>query len=510
MFMKFLSLLMIICSGSFALARPAASLEELFARRVITLDRPLMTFNYYESDKDAASKEIALKGALKRIALFEALDKEPDQGVNAAGPGLYVAVDPAASRGFGRAHPQLSVITLKKGTRILDARKQRWDQLDSGYDEIRARLQCSGADYKSLNRAYETFRDSSSKRCAEETVATLKKLNIAAILYSYVGSDSLQGCGRSRDVALNIISPHAFGIQDFNVYGGTSGSGTSKMTSFVAQLTRESMFSKALGLEFEKPEFKTLPRSLESAQALSKEEYAKIKSELVWKCGPARDGTALPGDAIEEDFHKNWEEFRLKELSSKFSEAYEKKLQKRSLEIAELRGLLRQRYRGSRMAGDDSKFDQWLAARKIVMNREIDLFEGINLERFNQTMAKLAVLLEETPAQMTADKFKKLEKMFYQDARFREKDVRTRYIGLMPELLLKIGYGRRVAELFTELSGPLPMVAQYLPLGDRDYAMLVQQNREYIEKVLKHCIEEYNDPAQSAADIESGACGMVR
>jgi hypothetical protein len=89
--------------------------------RVITLTRDVRVYHYFQWKAPAGPRrEVDLKAKLFQTYFRGELGqfwKESPQSSGVAGPGLYSAIDPAVSSGYGET---MLEITLKKGTRIID------------------------------------------------------------------------------------------------------------------------------------------------------------------------------------------------------------------------------------------------------------------------------------------------------------------------------------------------------------------------------------------------------
>jgi len=90
----FIFLFFLIASSSMA---HAMSLQEYVSKKIIILNRPLLTF-HYRSNIEPNNVEEVVKLAEEPTTWFYNVNVTHDN--NLAGPGLYVAVDPAVSRGY--------------------------------------------------------------------------------------------------------------------------------------------------------------------------------------------------------------------------------------------------------------------------------------------------------------------------------------------------------------------------------------------------------------------------
>jgi hypothetical protein len=505
--MRILLVSLMALLGSVAMAKPATNMQELLAQRIITLDRPLMTFHYRNAEQDPNSAESVLRAAAVTTDVFFRRDIVKD--INMAGPGLYVAVDPGVSRMFGFDHPQLYVVTLKKGTRVLDARYQDFERVKNGYSAVTDALQCLDKKVGMISKV-EVFRNSKSLACQEAAMQALTNLNVGAILYQYAGAETLASCRGGRGVALNVISPSA--IEEVSFFSRKyKYEATPEAGGFVKSLFEESMKGVASS-----GKYNDIPDTLKETASLSLEAYNKVKSEMIWKCGPVRSYESGKFDRWSELYHQDGElgqlvseaqsMYQLKSLSSPSPGLY--------FSIEALRGFQHFQYRNAKLAEDDSKYPQWLQAGKIMNDDQnnLNIFEDVDLEIFNKNMRALGALLEEKPVVLTVEKLSALGKLFSTEALESKIDFYNKYIGRVPSLLLKIGYGPRVAALSANrfLFPGRPLILTAFPMDpNTDYSSLVIKNQEYLKNVLTQCIADYKNPAKTFEEIQASDCGLI-
>jgi hypothetical protein len=507
--MKFASILCILICSSAAMANPATNMQELLAKRIITLDRPLTTFHYRNATQDPGSMESAVRAVNATTVVFSRKDLSKDH--NVVGPGLYVAVDPAATRSYGGANPQLYVITLKKGARILDTRLQMKDFSDPDYDGVTEALQCNGQKIL-LTPSYDGLRNSPSKDCQAATIDAVKALGVDAILYDYQGSETIDSCRASRGVALNVVSPNAVAENGVSFFSRkTRLESAPGVGDFVHRLFLEGLRDPQLNTfsQMEK-NLSDEPDTLKEAMPLQNSSYEALKQAGIWKCGSVRpmeksiaDTALIPART---------------ELLKKFSQvrqeaetAYKKRNFPNYYDFDALRGVVHQRYKNARLAPDDSKFDQWLEFTKLMKNFDTtaNLFYQQNIEDFNKNMVKLAEILGEKPVVLTAASIKSFSRDYARVMFPGPKDAILAYVGIMPNLLRKLGFGPRMADIAASDFSLFPMLLPVPHDPEKDYSDFVKKNAAYVTQFLKRCAAIYADTSKTPEEIQAGECGVM-
>lgn len=265
------------------------SLKAVIAKRVSTLDRPLLTF-HYRSWKNGPETQTEAWGFMRDSAARFFLE-DRDQDANMVGPGFYVSVDPAATRTFGGKAPQLYAVTLPQGAQILDARGE-----GAGLgEELFTALKTAGAVYDCFPGSHAevdfggALRNSLSKTCKAEYLKALHGLKVDAILYNYPASRTLANCRPGRHAALNIISAANIAPEGVGFYSDAQKvEAAAEDGAFISELYREAAEDPSVSM-LRKVFEMNVPASMNSAPALANEAYERRKATTVWMCGAKRE-----------------------------------------------------------------------------------------------------------------------------------------------------------------------------------------------------------------------------
>lgn len=266
----------------------AMTLQEYVEKKIIVLDRPLLTFHYRHSTEPNNMNDV-IKMAEEPTTWFY----NPRVGVdkNIVGPGLYVAIDPASSHNYGLPKPQLYTVMLKKGTRILDVRGMPREDSDKEFDHITDKLRCFTSAYGFS--ALQDLRESPSALCREEVIRAYKALNVEAIVYDFPGSGTIDNCRAPHDVAFDVISASAIDRNNLNYYSDTRKFESSpQLTPFIADFFMEARRDQNLDQDMTNL---LLPASIKMNYSSPSSNYEQLKSDLIWKCGPVRPSEKSQG-----------------------------------------------------------------------------------------------------------------------------------------------------------------------------------------------------------------------
>jgi len=237
--------------------------------------------------------------------------------------------------------------------------------------------------------------------------------------------------------------------------------------------------------------------------------YEKFKAQDIWKCGPLRSGETAPADYSENLLRFVETEDGLQNLSAKAGESFFNKFGPAgyvgSFDIKLIREILLLQYRGSHMATDDSKFDKWWEAYKILYN----INNAGDPAAKKASLEQVGILLGEKSSGYDGDEDIKLEEILFPYYNG-NKNFLSQYIGVIPSSMVKVGYGPRTSNILANLVLPYPFVLGSLPMNPSlDETQVVTVNRRVVSDILRTCIAEYKDPKKSAQEIAKGPCGIV-
>jgi hypothetical protein len=201
-----LALLAFACStaGLRGTASSASSAAGLLAQdlsnRVRILERPIFAFNY--SRGEPRSSESAIRKHLETTAAYYGDTTVGETGV--AMPGLYLAVDPLASREFGGMGTDwlLYRLELPQGLRYVDISLTSSDRLPEHIVKALAAEGCVATgeyldrfDYSAL------LKQNPGPACRRIAKAALDAHGATALAYSYAAYNP-QGCAGTRQLAI--------------------------------------------------------------------------------------------------------------------------------------------------------------------------------------------------------------------------------------------------------------------------------------------------------------------
>jgi hypothetical protein len=450
----------------------------LLAPRVKTLDRELIGFRYDtgSSKFDETNFLQIQKWMNARTARF--FDPKDNVG-DMVGAGLYLAVDPGASRSFGTTDPKLSVIKLKVKTRLLDVASSATKEEGLAYQEILALTSCSDSGPNntvdvSFQSSIGYFRNSKKPECVKIAIDAITRIQAQGILYSYSGAH-LSGC-RSRSFAINLVDSSAMQYLAFfsdKVQHDPFGMASVVMSSYNEALND---FQTSFSLN---SDMEPIPASLLNAsESLN---YSDWKSQFLLHCGakwPTESGAVDFNSIMMDSFSKYTE---LRKLMVQNKRAYNKLYKNLSnFDIGRVKVYEKLAYEKSNLSATLDKYEQWTSVKDnlfISMNNLKVVGEILEeAEPVNPNMSDLLVQLDAELAKVNNQSV----------------DI----VQLEYDLFIKAGYGPRYAQLMINASsayygGPIMFV----------------DNQKYIEK-LQYCLSVYSDPKATPESVNKTDCAV--
>jgi hypothetical protein len=482
------------------------TLQELLAKKVFQLNRPMIAFHYSRRPVQFKSPQEVATSLMRSTLNF--YNPNVAQSNDAAGPGLYLAVDPVITREqFGGDTPQLFVVGLKQGTRIFDTRSGFSGEDEAQFTQVTKEMKCfdQGVAFDRL----VNLRRSLSKPCRDATIQALKNLHVQAIVYDYEAATSISECRRTREVAFNVIDASAFDLKNIAYFSDTSATEAEfPLISFVSSLYAESSRDPRFVFrsEFKSPAPKTLPASKELSSVL----YSSWKAKYIWSCGATREAEIGPLEKIKASQYFATESDGYLKTLSETKKAYQKKfLSGTPFSATYLRIILKQQFSLSGLPLTPQQFEDWRRAR--LLSHFGMYFEDPAWPQFKETAAQILSLVNETmPSDEQLQHLRNWQAHFTEVMTTTGSDVFGKNAGRWGSGFAASGFGTRFITILLSNKFEVPMILMMAPTDpNRDYLEIMNANRRVVIGILNHCKEEYLDPSISASKISDGPCGLL-
>jgi hypothetical protein len=201
------------------------------------LDRDVWVFRYEVPREDSPKTLTELS---QNYSDWAARFFNPDVVLGAdTGPGIYVAVDPAATSTWGGPTPLLAAMKIKAGSMILTGDSfPLADRMIQDLNSLAKDFDCGSSSTNieyDLGHSVGYFRMNQSKLCREIVVSALKSLQVQALTYGF-NSIPLKDC-RTTSTAFSIIDFNS--IKDLNRFGGSPLVSTPQDVPFIKRLFAE-------------------------------------------------------------------------------------------------------------------------------------------------------------------------------------------------------------------------------------------------------------------------------
>jgi len=495
--------------------RAVDQLVQVVQAHMTTLDRPMLTFHYQIGAPPGAAgpsvfEPTTIDDVKKRIAgrprrFFDAQTVDHTM----QGAGVYVAIDPAASRGFGGNLPRLFAITLKKGARIFAAismtNPQEQALIKSAAEAFGCKNPDAGASQSTtIDTMVARFRNSTDPTCRQLIIDAFSKLDVQAILYGYSAANSLDGC-RERSEALNIVSSQAIDFERINYYSPSKDIESVSMVDQISRLYRESVDD--FNVRWTSPQDQlSSPLATTTAQPLDDDAYREWRNANIFKCGRAwsperfADGIDM-ASGIRRAFYRR----EIGELLLKTKRGFQARVTGPNswsvqFDPTRINVIERMEYRLTGLPADFSKFPQFLAAKNALNDYKLTPEERSR---------KIGELLDEPGA---AVNYATLQSDLMNYVTSLSAEQRNSPNALFA-LFNRMQIGPRQALIsINQLTGafgstPFIATAPSLDLGPSSLANY-EANITVFKRLLEKCGEIYSDQRLTLEQIQAGSCGV--
>lgn len=470
-------------------------LSQAFRVRISYLDRELMTFRY-ETKEEFEPKTLAdIKGRLRfKTGKFF---KKGLLDVMAAGPGAYVAIDPYTSRDFGGSDPQLYVLSLKKGTSILDLNTAFSASEHSLIKNAHDQLQCKHPGETLITEMEMNFfslRNSATQACRDLAIEVVTALKVQAIMYSYSASNSLTDC-RYRSVAFNVISPSAIDFNKLAFYSNSSFLESYPLSSLIKSIFDEASndFQAKLG----RRDSLFLPLTFQGINSANEQNYADWKAKNILNCGPkwsveSDQTNFMEASAI--NFKVNFQDLEIQDLILKFKQIFtSKSINNYYFSISGFYVFAKALFLASGLPDDEELFKKWntLKSRQYFDAAARTEFLGlygtdISLIDLVQKQDDITTLINS----MTLDEIKNID--------------------FFPRVLhavgLNDGYQTYIINEFNSFQGGVLILSSDTKLNLSERLAL---SKDHYKAALKTCIDIYANDQISYEDAQKTDCRML-
>lgn len=486
----------IACQGAFS-ANLTEQVTQKLQTRVSVLDREMVTFRYESKANDKIRSLDDLKARIQGWS-ERYFDKSVDTN-DMAGPGTYVAIDPFSSRDYGGSDPQLYVLTLKKGTRLLDLDKGLKSEEKNLIIKLYRSLQCDSRDGTQSTVVdsdidYLSLRLSPKAACREAAIEIVQKLNIHALIYSYVASNSLSDC-RERYVALNVISSAAIDFSKALFYSNKYSIEATDSGHLIKKLYEESEEDLQLKLGWEN-DFQ-IPSELEKKSLASESEYNMWKKRKIYNCGPkwpSEKGTPTSTGIMLRNLKRNYQDKEIEALALNLKKSFlSKQGVNRNFYLADFVILQKLNFMASGLPWKEENFRHFLYLSKNSLNKNYQE-EIKKIFSTPKTRIDLEGSFRDLPQYIMS--LSKQEQL--------SPDM---YFKFLARLKIPQGYA---AVIFNESNLNTGKVIMSSMDPKKPFAENLAISKRAHKAALQKCIAMYSDPKLSFQDIQNTDCGMIR
>jgi hypothetical protein len=489
---------------SFLFSAQAADLSlsdqliQKFQSRTSVLDREMITFRYETKANFEPRNQDEVRGRVygwpERF-----LDIKVMTG-DLAGPGTYLAIDPFASRSFGGGAPQLYVIPLTKGTRVLDLQSSLKADEKEIIKNIHRSLQCKKLDgtgeklIDENNMDYFSLRRSSTEACRAVAIRVIQTLKTQAIFYGYSASNSLAEC-RERSAAINVISSQVLDFSKALFYSDESAIESAEMGKFIKRAYDESNNDFSLLLNSGNND--QMPLGLSKKPMALDSEYHQWKKEKVYACGPKwapeNPSSINITSSLRENYQANFQDSEIESLILQLKKSFDMKAQNKDyFNLTNFMKIMRLNFAVSGLPQDESTFKRWAYLTKNSYTSPENLKELKALYGIDKTLQELVAVeneAEEFLKKMTATQIKSPD--------------------LYPKLLAHFGIkGGYVYLSMNEMN--LYRGGAILVSMDRTKSISenLQISKGIFKEALKECVKMYSDQTLTYEDIQKTDCSI--
>jgi len=497
--MKSLLFLATILSAHAVLAASLTQdLTEKFKTRISVLDRDMITFRYETKDRKGLQTVDDVVGRI--TGWGDRFFDESLVSYDVAGPGNYVAIDPYASRSFGQKEPKLYVLTIKKGTRLLNLNKFFAEDETKLIKEIHNKLQCKakrGADETLIpenEMSFFSLRQSSTLPCRQAAIEIAKDLKVQGIVYGYTASTSLAECRRST-VAINMTSSDAIEYDKTLYFSNEAAIEGTKFGGFVRKLYEEAAGDFSMMLS-QNGDYQ-IPKSLAGRSLPSDKAYSQWKQTYIYNCGAKWSPEEKQSEKLvfaQQQFDKYYKDKELETLLLSFKKAYMAKGQGKAFYfyLGDFKKFLKLTFEVSGLGQDEKTFERWRTLRNTYYSNTADRDEL-------KKMFNTPKLQDEVYLQMAKESEKYVEQ-----ASKSELDSPDLYYRILTRLNLSSSYALVFQNEMHLYMGRALMISRD---PKKSFAENLVISKQIYKKALKECIQVYSDPNITFDDAQKTECG---
>ena len=478
-------------------------MKALLSPRLILTERPMLTFRYENHDLDPTTQPDVARAATRYADTFYDPNVQGPRS-NTVGPGVYAALDPYVSRGYGGEHPQLYVMSLRAGTRLLVTNiPAREADTQRGY-EIATRLGCTwnstaGEMHNRFRHFIGDVRSGDDCQIARSVlIEAFRELNIEAILYGFGETASDVRASRAfRSDAIDIISPRAIESERVALFSDAHRvTNDPRLAPLVYRLYED--FRRDFRQAFERSEeSKSAPPKQLGPVAARTRSYRRWKSQSIAYFGP---------DRLIETYSRPVAEFYAK-FKDLYVDAEARKLllllkmvipraEDERFDPSYFNGLERRLAHVAGMDDSPASFGLWQQLHDIK-------FQGRGGRVIDTQLAQ--ILSEKNDVNYSTDIY----------SNFDEQSLRTATAEPMMiiKLMRSIGLGPKLTQLETQrfmfTEGATPFLVPPWPgvsLSEND----LMTNRRTYRDFLTRCLALYQSPNRDLTEVNKGECGLRR
>jgi len=499
-------------------------LTEIIKPLLWELDRNILTFHYEsQKDKNVPENWSQVQDHIMRYPgrFFDASYKDS----NMIGPGLYVAIDPLASRGFGGNNPLLYTVQLKKGAHMLlgECNLSSGGSSNKDLEAIWNTLKCnsnSRSPIWGLSDLIGKMRNSESLHCRKFIIDIIQNLQIEAIQYGYTAANGFSGsCRSDRGFAFSIIKANALASEGMNFYANDFKLEKQKLTPLLNLLYSES--AQDLKLLRWNDSAEEMVGSLQKSNTAPLLLFDLWRNKMIFQCGPKwiseklydRDLDKNLGDIVKK-YYKITKTFEDREFM-KTTIAAKKMVKKKYMDdpknvstyFFDYGRLKKWTLLSMEVAGEDlnnpTAVTNWIAAFSILHTYN------------NSDLPKVVALLNEDPSKIPAPEAlqQKLQNLLLES--LGKSDSKTSLLINYAKGMEDLGFGPRfiLAHLQFQLMDSYftaPIVTGDLSdgLASLFTEANLQLSLEASKEVLVKCMDIYGDPNIKYDQILAGSCGF--
>lgn len=491
------------------------SLTKIIADRVRPLDRTMVTFHYESENIRPQSLEDVRRRLTGRQARFFDVSLVDN---NMVGPGTYVAIDPVGSRSFGGKDPQLYVIPVPQGVRVLDGFRSLMKSETDFFKDLTQKMNCKKEYFKAdaandFSAWIGFFRNNETLECRTLLIDAFSRAHVEAIMYGYVAAYHLKTCRAGLQVALNLVAESAVDLQRISFFSNSAQFGGGPIQNFALfRLFKDASTDYQMQLVQISRGSDEMPATLKRFGESPKPFSYHWKASKIGRCGKTWSLETSLGDMenlatlvqrlrVDEDVR------RLIVATAREFVAMKNRLDPQSssptdFELAKLKGVAYQVFLASGLPQDDAHFERWLKAYKLAyeLSSPAPPDPKVIGELLEEDEPDAAAILQQKKSSesMARD-------LFRSDAD--NPHFMWRFYG-------KYGYGPRLqlisANMTLLLLGQVPYLTAPFPWGgDPTVPVRIDQDAIVIKAVLQTCLDVYRK-AQSLEEVLAGSCGMIR